>query len=68
MTTTSATFLARGANFNSANADLNVRSLSQVPITSLTFVETDSSALSFTFNGGLPDPDKPFPATRNTQT
>lgn len=57
MTTSSATFLARGANFNASNADLNVRSLAQVPITSLTFVETDSSALSFTYNGGLADPD-----------
>lgn len=54
---TSATYFARGANYNSSNADLNVRSLSQVRVTSLTFLETDGGALSFTYNGGLPDPD-----------
>lgn len=50
------TFFSRGANL-SGNGSLNVRSLSQVQVTSLTFVETDSSALSFTYNNGLPDPD-----------
>lgn len=51
----SATFYARSVTFSSASADMNVQK--STTITTLRFVETDRSQLSFTYNGGKADPD-----------
>ncbi len=53
---TTLSFYARGVNLSASNSYINVRPLSQVPVTELTFSQT-AGPLSFTYNNGLPDPD-----------
>lgn len=51
------TFFARGDSGTANNPTLNVRPLSQVPTTALTFTSGETGDIQLDFNDGLPDPD-----------